>query len=253
MKISNQNYIQPTFKGLNKVEWKEVSCYGKNIKFFENIPIKNEILGDLSVGIREYIDGSIRQIIEIKNAFNKVLGKEIISIENPQKPMYGFYIEVLPEYRKKDFRFGELLRITSVMEMLENKASQIEIKSKDSAIYFHAKYKFTPFEKNTDDSIRILKTIINDSTEPFSDLKNKAKVTLETLENNLHNPPVRQQLHIEINNLADEYIKRALKTPQPNYHSFDTAMYMKLTRENIEKNKDFYNNLWAKYGIDYKI
>ena len=169
MKISNQNYIQPTFNGVNKIKWNNVSCFGKNIKLFENIPIKNEKLGNLSVGIREYIDGSIRQIIEIKNTFDKVLGKEIISINEPNTPMYGFSIEVLPGYRKKNFRLGELLRITSVMEMIENKASQLKIRSKDSAIYFHAKYKFSPFETNTSDSIRILKTIINDSTESFSD------------------------------------------------------------------------------------
>lgn len=253
MKISNQNYIQPTFKGLNRVEWKNVSYFGNNVKIFKTIPVKNEILGNLSVGIRKYIDGGNRFIIEIKNALNKVFGQEIISIDSPQKPMYGFYIEVLPEYRKKSFRFGELLRLTSVMEMLENKASQIEIKSKDSAIYFHAKYKFTPFEKNTDDSIRILKNIMNDPTKSFSDLKAKAKTTLQTLENNLHNIPVRQQLHLDINDLAEEYIQRALKTSNIDAHSFNTSMYMRLTRENIEKNKDFYNKLWAKYGIDYKI
>ena len=37
------------------------------------------------------------------------------------------------------------------------------------------------------------------------------------------------------------------------FYPFDYGFNMKLTKENVIKNMDFFNNLFKKHGINYKI
>ena len=90
--------------------------------------------------------------------------------------MTGQYIEVLPEYRQHNYFFGELLRLASIIELLENKLKQIEIYSKNTAVYFHSKYKFKPAIKNFNERDKVLESIIENEMNGYEDLRLRAKV-----------------------------------------------------------------------------
>ena len=65
---------------------------------------------------------------------------------------------------------------------------------------------------------------------------------------------IKQRMYCnEANQLFSQYINRALSNHDIKSHKFDWVMDMKLTRENVFENKEFYNELFEKHGIDYKI
>lgn len=234
--------------------WKKFA-QNDNRVIFEEYNLKNKIFGNLSVSIRKSEEGFNRWVIEIKNSLNKVFGKEIISMDTDNKAITGLDIIVEPEYRQKGFNFGELLRLFSVMEMHKNNSPFIKIYSKHSAIYFHSKYKFAPCNTAFAYRNRILESMAQNKSSDFEDLVQKAKNLRELSRTTKDIPEKQRELCIETNNLAGEYIKRVLiqSTNPQNQHPFCYGMDMILTKENIIKNKDFFNNLFAKYGIDYKI
>ena len=245
----NPNIIKP----LVKPQWKNFS-ENDTRRVFEDLQIQNNILGQLSLGIRDYNDGFNRLVIEIKNAMGKIFGKEIISIDSHNKSMTGYNIIVEPEYRQKHFRFGELLRLASIMEILENKCPFIYIFSKDTAVYFHGKYKFEPVIKSFEERDYALETIINDTSLHFRDLAIKAKIIQNQVKANKNNAQKQRELTQKTNYIVREYIRRALeeKNPQES-HPFRRGMDMMLDAETIRRNKDYFNSLFAKHGIDYKI
>lgn len=244
-----QKYLPAKVKPL----WKDFS-ENNNSRVFENYKIKNDIFGNLDVGIKKHKDGYDRWIIEIKNSLNKLLGKEIFDIDKNNKIMTGFFITVEPEYRRKH-HFGELLRIFSVMEMLENKCSKIEIYSKDTAIYFHSKYKFVPNNTSFEERNKMLDSIIKNTHVDFKDLAEKAKHIKKEINSIKNNAQRQRELCVDTNKLAKDYIERALKKGKKAEHecSFNSGMTMILTKENILKNKNFFNKLFEKYRIDYTI
>lgn len=212
----------------------------------------HKIFGDLITDTRICNDGHNRLISEIKNKTGKRLGHEIFSIYNNQKTMLGYYIEVEPEYRKKGYHLGELIRLSSIITMLENNIKQLDILSKNTAIYFHSKYKFTPNVIVFEDRDNILKTIIQNNKNP---LDNIVKCAAEFIERLKHNPTAEEKRAItrETNTLAKAYIDNVISQNTQKEHPFIGAMDMKLTTETVIENKTFFNELFQKHGIDYKI
>jgi|InofroStandDraft_1065614.scaffolds.fasta_scaffold00014_247 hypothetical protein len=213
---------------------------------------RHEIFGNLVTDTKIHYDGYNRLISEIKNPFGKTLGHEIFSIDNDNKTMTGYFIETLPEYRKKGFRLGELLRLSSIITMLENKIKQLDIVSKDTAIYFHSKYKFQPSTTAFATRDNILKNIIQNSKNPLDEIIQNA---IEFIEKLKQKPSAEEQRAItrETNKLAKTYIDRVMAQQSQKENMFDCAIHMKLTSENIIENKDFFNALFKQHGIDYEI
>lgn len=209
--------------------------------------------GELNVNVKEDISGSgYRFIIELRNKLNKLLSYEHFSHFNNNDNMTGLYIHVNPEYRQKHYFFGEILRLTSIIQMLENNIKNFSLTSKESAIYFHSKYKFQPSVTSFSNRDKLLSTLVNDKAPDFRDLSLKGKVLAEQIKNNPS--PDKQRMYCnEANQLFSQYINRALSNRDINSHKFDWLMDMKLTRENVFANKEFYNKLFEKHGIDYKI
>lgn len=223
-------------------------------KVFQNFRIKNNIFGTLNIGIRDYADGYNRWIIEIKNNLNKVFGKEILSMDTDTKSMFGYDIIVEPEYRRKGHRFGELMRLFSIIEMNENKSPVLKIFSKGSAIYFHSKYKFLPSNTRLHDCNRMLQTIAEDSSPEFKDLRQRAQTLSNIMKESQNSAENKRSICAEANNLAEEYINRALTSGETDIkHSFYYGTDMTLTRERVLENKEFFNALYQKHGIDYQI
>ena len=211
-------------------------------KIFEPIKLHNEKIGDIFVKINHCQDHNNFQI-DIENKLGKNLGYEVISIDNDKsKKIEGYSMKVEDEYQRKNFRLGELLRLASIMEMMQNNSSHIKIYSKNTAIYFHAKYKFEPVMFDINERKNTLTTISKDKSPKFQDLAQQAHSLLKRLP--------KQETKV----LVNEYISRALKNEKPEkFHKFEKGMTMILTREQVLKNKEFFNKLYAKHGINYKI
>lgn len=210
--------------------------------------------GELNLQIRkENEDYSYRYYIELKNKFNKLLGYEHYSYFKDSENITGLYIKVEPEYRQRNYYFGEIIRLASIIEMLENKVKNFIITSKETAINFHSKYKFRPAVTSFDSRDKLLQNIAADKGREFYDLSQKALELIEKIKNHkLYGLHIRD-LNDEINNLFYNYIQRAQTVKNPQQHQLKWVLDMKLTEEEIRKNKDFFNNLFNKHGIDYRI
>lgn len=198
--------------------------------------------------------GEGRYKILLNNKIGKELGYEEFSINPKNKNIFGFFINVSKDYKKSKFRFGELMRLLSVMEMNENKANHIKIYSKDTAVYFHAKYKFVPSIISFEARDKSILAVANDSSPAFADLAEEAKKLYQEIESTKDDFEAQRNLCTTVNNLVQRYIERALKEPNPEKnHPFNWGMDMTLTKGKVQENKDFFNALYKKHGIDYKI
>lgn len=214
----------------------------------------NNKAGEIMLDVKEAPDSyGYRFRTELKNKYGKLLGKEIFSYFKGKNYMTGQYIEVLPEYRQHNYFFGELLRLASIIELLENKLKQIEIYSKNTAVYFHSKYKFKPAIKNFNERDKVLESIIENEMNGYEDLRLRAKV-LQNLIKDTDIPENQRKLCEKTSILADEYINRVLKNDEEcKKHPFKNGISMLLSYEDIIKNKEYFNKLFQKQGIDYTI
>lgn len=224
-------------------------------KLFEQFKLNKGAIGDVFVNITKYHRGENNFIIEVKNAFNKKLGHELLSLENNKtKDITGFDIKVEDEYRRKSFRIGELLRLGSIMEMMENKSSHIKITSKNTAVYFHGKYKFEPDITAFNERDCVLKSIIKDTSPNFEDFNTRAQKLLQEAVETKDNAPNQRDLCTRTNALVKEYIERALLEEKPEKkHPFNYGFNMILRSKTVEQFKDFFNKIFENQGIDYKI
>lgn len=254
MKIS---FLKPNFvkSAVVKPQWHSISDIDTR-RVFDDIPIKNETLGNLLLSIKKHKDSFNMLNIEIKNAKNKVFGEEVISINTKDKTMNGINIFVNEEYRRKNYRFGELLRLASIMEMFENKSSKIDIYSKGSAVYFHSKYKFKPvlnIADNFDEALITLSTIEKDKTPENKKLSDLASFYKKILKANSKLFGI-EDLKKRIDDLIQEYILNMSSKDNPEKtHPFVHGIRMVLSAEDIRSNKKFFNELFKKHGIDYRI
>lgn len=69
-------------------------------------------------------------ITELRNRFDKLLGYEEFAYFEGSPNMSGLFIRVNDEYKQKGFNFGEILRLSSIIEIMENKVKNFEIISR---------------------------------------------------------------------------------------------------------------------------
>lgn len=254
MNVTKLNLSSIKEKPLIKTVWKNFA-ENDNRRFFEPFCVHNDNIGDVFVKFSKNPTGHENYRIDIENKLGKNLGYEIFSVENNKtRKIFGFDIKVEDKYQRRKYRLGELLRLTSIMEMLENKSPHIQICSKNTAVYFHGKYKFEPnitaFQERDD----ALKSICSDTAENFQDLVQIAKKLLKEAETTKDNAANQRELCVRTNALAKEYMQRALLEEKPEKnHPFKMGMYMILKSDTVVKFKEFFNELFKKHGIDYKI
>ena len=120
----------------------------KVLKSFPQIKINHSLLGEIFTETRKSQSPSGYIVTLLKNKADELLGKEVLALEDNTKNSVGFDINVTPKYRNRNLGLGELLRLSSIMMILENGVNEFEIYSKPEAIYFHSKYKFIPAIKS---------------------------------------------------------------------------------------------------------
>lgn len=191
----------------------------------------------------------------IENSLGKVLGKELLALNPVTKQGEGHLLYVINEYKQKNFRFGELLRLSSIVDIIENEISQFEIFSKDSAVYFHSKYKFIPAITDPKERDKALQSVVKNcrNLEEFKEFKKQAA---DILKISSINPSEETQAVLcrEANVLLKNYIAKVMEEKDRyKSHGFESGFSMILRRSKIIRNKDFFNDLFAKHNIDYRI
>lgn len=233
-------------------DWK--SSLTRDIKLFEPYTLGAGMSESMNVTLKRYQNIYDKWKIEIRKAGGKVLGREILKMNPALDEIKGETIEVRPEYRQKGYRYGELLRLFSIIEMNENKYSKLNLYSLPEAVYFHSKYFFEPDNYYLPERDMMLKTISLDSD--FPELVSLA----EELINRPHYSPEdevhQNELSVQTNKLTKQYITRALEEDRELAylkHPFKYGFTMSLTREKLLNNKEYFNNLFEQHGIDYRI
>lgn len=210
-------------------------------------------IGELHIDMKPSQSGyGYTFITELRNRFRKLLGYEEFAFFEGAKDISGLYIKVDDEYQRRGYNLGEILRLSSIIGILENKVKNFNIVSKDTAIYFHSKYKFQPNVATFYERNNLLETVANNKSAGFEEFTERAKKLLDEI--SLSGNAEEQRKHTqETNKLLSEYITKVLNNKEQKQHKFNFAMGMTLTDENILKNKEFFNELFKKHGIDYNI
>lgn len=191
---------------------------------------------------------------EILNNKGEVLGSDNFGIYPDNNRIFDFYMEISKNLRQTKLHLGEILRIKSIIELIENGLNSITLTSKESAVYFHSKYHFKPQIKDFTQRDYTLKAIANDQQKGFEDLSQKAQTILENIKENTSAEAQRGYCK-DASKLASEYIENATKPSLEEYkkHPFKFPIDMVLTIKDITDNKTFFNQLIKKHGIDYEI
>lgn len=163
--------------------------------------------------------------------------------------IYGEYMIV----KDKNKGTGTVLHLAKIITMLENNCTEIQIKSINTAVIFHAKNGFRSNLQNKKECHYALITMINAifKSEELAVPASKASDILTKLNWSTD----------EVNEVFNEFLDIICKLPKEISNSIhfktsgmqDVLYGMKLTKEDVLKNKDFYNNLFKKYCIDYQI
>lgn len=214
---------------------------------------KNKSFGDIF--IKSDITQPEMNILETRifNSNGQKLGYEEFIITTPDE-IEGLYILTKNEFKNKGGRIGELLRLTSIIEFLENKKSKFSLYSKETAIMFHSKYKFEPNIFQFTQRDKMLDTILkNKECKDEKIIEQATQIINKLRQKNVSNEQQRE-LCRETSILAKDYINYLTKNVKdPKSCQFEYGIDMVLTKEKVLENKDFFNELFKKHGIDYTI
>lgn len=158
----------------------------------------------------------------------------------------GDYMEVYPKHQRKGI--GEILRLASIMMFKENNLKEMLLDSMSTAIPFHMKYRFKPEFPcyQQDKTQHLLQNIIYRTKEP-SDFNKLAK----KLSSELYLTKDENKYEKSLSKFITQYVIQ-------NRRRWDDAGFLynlslKLDDKTIKANADFYNKLFKKHEIDYKI
>ena len=116
----------------------------------------------------------------------------------------------------------------------------------DNAMMFHTKYKFEPNITNQDDATTMLEYIISARTEKHKNEAENIKKQFSKTKNS------EEYISETIKLLKTIIEETGLKYNKQNPKRY-WGMSMQLTEENIKENKEFFDELLKKHGINYEI
>lgn len=186
----------------------------------------------------------------IKDIDGRCIGNYKYNVDFPKNEINNGYIETLNGYRHKGI--GELMRLSSIIELNENNLDAIKIEALSPAVPFHLHYKFQPEITDKDCAYKVLCEIgsNNNVAEKYrkeADLLRKAlpQNTNEGFELSKSNAK-------KINQFIKEFVKAHISNWDAAKFDYE-ELPMTLTKETIKENAGFFNGLFEKHGIDYEI
>lgn len=146
------------------------------------------------------------------------------------------------------YGLGTCMHLTNIVEMLENNIDKITLNSAPSAIPFHTKFGFYPTGEWDHELFMNLNRIRYDETPELQEYSEQAKLLL----NSSYSEDVKKLLG---NKILNGYTIAASKilSKAEQQGLFIHSVHMELTKDKVLENKEFYNNLFRKYYIDYQI
>lgn len=213
----------------------------------------NKYVGTIILKTKKYDNKDDMFVTLLLDEKNNILGKEIFDITGKSlENMFGYTIKIERNARGK--KLGELLRLSTIIEMIENRVETLKIYSKNTAIFFHDKYGFEPAIKQFTQRDEILKEIANCKICGFNDLKRKAQNMLDQIKNiPIQNGQYHREKCKETNKLLKQFIERIKATNNIKNIKFETGIDMNLTKDTVLKRRNFFNSLFKEHNIDYKV
>jgi len=168
------------------------------------------------------------------NSTGRELGSETYSFVG-SNTIHGNYIYATEPFKGKGV--GEFLRAASIVEMMTYNGGKIKnfiIESMHPALGFHTKYGMKPYIKNYDIQ-KGMTTLMLDRRTIYIPQKRRAEELLKAGKTE------------ELQNLINEYMQEVRTQMGSNLYP------LKLTREDVLSNATFYNNLFERNGIDFRV
>ena len=136
--------------------------------------------------------------------------------------------------------------------MLENDINKLELNSLGQAVYFHTMFKFKPIIQDPDNIAGFItyNILCRKGDNRFEKIVNKAENWL-----NRHEKNSKESIN-EGNEIIYEYCTNVIKHKlhKNNDYQISTGGFdMVLKKDDVLKNKDFFNGLFKKFHIDYEI
>ena len=163
-----------------------------------------------------------------------------------------FYLSSINNFSEGMKGVGSALHLTQIISMLENNIQETKLNSLGSAINFHAKFGY----KSDIKSVSEIKSFLTDeiamkhyNDEIFSPVISKLQ---KWYANSF--APCEKRI-VKGNEIIDDFIKTINdnKLKYDDDYNITSSIKMSLKREDVINNKEYYNNLFNKYGIDYQI
>lgn len=239
----NISFKQIPFQKLNGIKaFSEIHCITP-AKTLEHIPSKDYFLRIE----RDYVPEKFH--LELDNDDFENIGSSEIELKN-NKTLYNHNIDVI----KKSLRHsgtGSIMHLGHIITMLENGMDKIELYSLGEAVHFHSKFKFEPAIKD----IQSLSDFLQLDILPKADDKRFNRLAKKVINWNSNRDTSLQDKLKKGNQILYEYLQiiNQQKLNRLRKYQISPGFNMVLTREKVIENKDFYNNLFKKYGIDYEI
>lgn len=217
-----------------------------NLKFIRKMPLK---AGKKIVYLNSIPNNCINTgITFVTNKYYNPYGSHSYNFFPNINYMSGDYMEVVSRKHRKH-GFGEILRLASLIEMKENNIKDVGIYAYSEAIPFHLKYKFRPNLRDKDEIIRILNDITNNNAS-VRGFKEKAAKLLQNVHKCDYLEEGAEYLK-DVNKLVKDYImQNRLRWTSAR---FNHDIPMILDMQTVKSNADFYNKLFKRHEIDYRI
>lgn len=208
--------------------------------------LHKEVLGNIKTKVLHERD--FNYVTKLIGEAGENLGRDHFYMSPKEHLMVDFDMKTEDKYRGK-YRLGELLRLISIMQMIENNIKKVELYSRENAVIFHAKYGFKSNIRRFFHRDSILEQIIHDKR--FEDLSQRAKYIQERIAKDGDN--FIQEAFQRTSILTDDYIQRIKNLPQAESNSFKHGFDMKLEKKFILENKAKFNEMFIRQGLDYQI
>ena len=155
---------------------------------------------------------------------------------------------------------GVVMHLNNVMELMENDLKAIKLYSMADAVFFHAKCKFKPDLKDQEDVIDTLFAISKKDYSKYPELEEVVNLAGEyfdevyyTSGRHCRDKEKLDYANMIVQKYLDIMTSKRLSQQEKLEYGFAKGFDMILTKERIVENKEFFNNLFKKYNIDYEI
>lgn len=234
----------------SSLRFQNVSSKSNTYKILKETPVKYKNgTGYIKTTTRKekYNKDTLKINIAITDKKKSPLGHYEYTINKSTATINHGYIEThLPQRRNGR---GEILRLSSIIEFKENGIKTLEVESYPNAIPFHLKCRLKPNLTTSYITLKILNNIkINPKVQLY--YHQVAEKLVKKIENE-HSVSLGKDTREFVNKFIESYTKQHLHNWQ------DTKIIpflpMVLTESRLKQFAGFYNKLFKKHGINYKI